>query len=858
MVDLAETIFRNFEIDGVPSSGVHKPIKGEIREWGTDKETRLTEVEADIVVLDTALDAETLSRQNADTDLDTRVDAVELIATAGIAWKTAVRVATTANVTLSGEQTIDGVLTSSSRILVKDQTAPAENGPYVTAAGAWTRATDADTGAEMLRAGVFVEAGSSGAGTSWVCSTPATITVGTTALTFVKTNDQSSTVTKTSELIRATGEMSGSGALTDKGVNNDTITATNTTDGAALTWSYAHVATGIKITLTTASKDVIFSTRNISGGKKTRIRYHAIIDTITTACRIGMAFSDGVDTANFFYTNTGTLAANGVTLSAALPTFVATDYIDIEFVLDADAGTVNLFVSKNGGAPYAAGVSGIPLGLIYLLQRGNSVVTHSTQIEAISELDDKEIRLRVSEALSMEELKGTKISTSFMQPYKRTKPSGFPMTIPSMVDVALSPYGPTTFFGALGLKPMLSRYDPKVCVLHVDVATGVDANAGTEAAPLKSLYTASIRGLMGSSLFILAKGGLYTYDDSFRSANPASAAFQVVSSDGVPVISSVHDTSLSWTLGAAGTYSATFTLGIVNVWDAKTANLTADGSQAFLVLAASQAACEATAGTYFIDGTTIYVHHIDGRAPDADTRVYKKAASGTSLNYNLQYRVLGGAIYCEGVEFHGGVQPFVISLSNPAYSFTSYAKSCKYKYGTGGGYETNGAGLSIIEECVGDWTDVDGFHYNPIFGSTVADAIEWNCNAGYNGVRISGSTSNGSSSHGGNTLRVRTKAAWGLYHHSYARGVHDISDGLGHDSYTWNVGIVVRDGMSTYTNFAIGLGASDPSRMWNDGVTSDGSTSDFEAPLLSIMRNAANVVTDGVNIGAGTHTSYTP
>jgi len=41
-------------------------------------------------------------------------------------------VATTANITLSGEQTIDGVLTSTNRVLVKDQTAGAENGIYVT------------------------------------------------------------------------------------------------------------------------------------------------------------------------------------------------------------------------------------------------------------------------------------------------------------------------------------------------------------------------------------------------------------------------------------------------------------------------------------------------------------------------------------------------------------------------------------------------------------------------------------------------------------------------------------------------------------------------------------------------------
>jgi hypothetical protein len=55
-----------------------------------------------------------------------------------------VAVATTGNITLSGEQTIDGVLTSASRVLVKDQTDPKENGIYLSGAGAWARAEDMD------------------------------------------------------------------------------------------------------------------------------------------------------------------------------------------------------------------------------------------------------------------------------------------------------------------------------------------------------------------------------------------------------------------------------------------------------------------------------------------------------------------------------------------------------------------------------------------------------------------------------------------------------------------------------------------------------------------------------------------
>ena len=66
--------------------------------------------------------------------------------------------ATTANVTLSGEQTIDGIaLVTGDRVLVKDQTNATENGVYVVDSGAWTRSEDLDNSptAEILN-GVLV------------------------------------------------------------------------------------------------------------------------------------------------------------------------------------------------------------------------------------------------------------------------------------------------------------------------------------------------------------------------------------------------------------------------------------------------------------------------------------------------------------------------------------------------------------------------------------------------------------------------------------------------------------------------------------------------------------------------------
>ena len=94
-------------------------------------------------------------------------------AKADLAWKDDVKAATTANITLSGEQTIGGIsCVTGDRVLVKDQTAATENGIYVVDTGAWSRASDMDASAEFNGAIVPVQAGgTANGGTTWRCTT---------------------------------------------------------------------------------------------------------------------------------------------------------------------------------------------------------------------------------------------------------------------------------------------------------------------------------------------------------------------------------------------------------------------------------------------------------------------------------------------------------------------------------------------------------------------------------------------------------------------------------------------------------------------------------------------------------------
>lgn len=102
-------------------------------------------------------------------------------------FKSAVKVATTANITLVDEQTVDGVaVVAGDRVLVKDQTNAEENGIYVVSEDDWVRATDASVGSEMnYGCSVIAVEGTAGALTMFVLTTDdSPVVVGTTELTF--------------------------------------------------------------------------------------------------------------------------------------------------------------------------------------------------------------------------------------------------------------------------------------------------------------------------------------------------------------------------------------------------------------------------------------------------------------------------------------------------------------------------------------------------------------------------------------------------------------------------------------------------------------------------------------------------
>jgi hypothetical protein len=102
--------------------------------------------------------------------------------------KLPVRVVSTTNIALTGAPVIDGVaVVANSRVLVAGQTTASQNGIYVSAAGAWSRSADFDTSAKTKSGMVIMVAeGTANAHSIWMLTTTGAITLGTTALAFLK------------------------------------------------------------------------------------------------------------------------------------------------------------------------------------------------------------------------------------------------------------------------------------------------------------------------------------------------------------------------------------------------------------------------------------------------------------------------------------------------------------------------------------------------------------------------------------------------------------------------------------------------------------------------------------------------
>ena len=180
------------------------------------------------------------------SDTDAANKAYVDAARTGLDVKNSVRVATTANITLSGLQTIDSVsLVAGNRVLVKNQTTAADNCIYVVVdGGAWTRSEDANSSIKITPGMfTFVEEGTDNADSGFILTNNAEVNLGLTGLAFAQFSgagqiDAGAGLTKTGNTLNVGGTAS---RIT---VNADTVDIASTYVGQTSITTVGTLSTG--------------------------------------------------------------------------------------------------------------------------------------------------------------------------------------------------------------------------------------------------------------------------------------------------------------------------------------------------------------------------------------------------------------------------------------------------------------------------------------------------------------------------------------------------------------------------------------------------------------------------------------
>ena len=166
----------------------------------------------------------------------------------GLDVKASVRAATTANITLSNTQTIDGVaLSVGDRVLVKNQSTGSQNGIYVVASGSWTRAADFDNSPDVeVSPGTFffVEEGTTQADNGYVVSNDTAITIGTTAITFSQFSGAGQ-ITAGAGLTKSGNTLDVVGTADRITVNTDSVDIASTYVGQSSITTLGTIGTGV-------------------------------------------------------------------------------------------------------------------------------------------------------------------------------------------------------------------------------------------------------------------------------------------------------------------------------------------------------------------------------------------------------------------------------------------------------------------------------------------------------------------------------------------------------------------------------------------------------------------------------------
>lgn len=374
--------------------------------------------------------------------------------------------------------------------------------------------------------------------------------------------------------------------------------------------------------------------------------------------------------------------------------------------------------------------------------------------------------------------------------------------------------------------------------------SGSDANSGlTPALPKRSIPAALTLSADAATPWVRINLANGDYQHGFQPGASFPNKNVIMNGAGgqLYIGSFVRGNGLSWTNTTGTTYSATRS-GVYGVRSYASFNNYGDPIK--YVLAASQAACEATPNSFFVSGSTVYVNN--GVGQPGQSIVLLLLATNTRFSVDKTLIVDAGA---NGrIDFIGSDTSCLRVTGTSLLSY--YSRNTWYKFASSNCFESIGGGLTLNYGGGVSGSVNDGFNYH-LNGATLPTAIEINVSAFDCGV-AAGNTQNCSSMHdGGAVIRVNSS-----YNGALGPVVVDVNDG----TRSWNIRC---DARNCLTNHAGATDASwcvftGTSKMWLDHCTYGAGTStslyDLSVDVGSTMYLKGTI--QGTSNIAGTLTTY--
>lgn len=312
----------------------------------------------------------------------------------------------------------------------------------------------------------------------------------------------------------------------------------------------------------------------------------------------------------------------------------------------------------------------------------------------------------------------------------------------------------------------LAQYDTGDVTIYVNNDTGVDTNDGlSEGAAIKTLTKAIDNAIASAGTQIVIKVmGSYLFDrfeipTTVRNISNKRVTITTLNPNDIYYVGCAEGLTYTLESGKTYTYKAART-NVSGVADFTSANRDVFNIPRPYIKKASVDEVEALPGSYYTDGTTVWIHTLTGAAPSGGNVVALVNVHCLEFNLSNATLVIKNAHIYNGGRYQGlfvyGNKASTFIHSNVAIYHSNHWDEFTDE---GNGLATSDLGLTLGFNSISAYNNRDGFNYHyssiPAAQRRSCLAFEYNCIAYKSGVNSAQSNNNATTCHeGASVLRV--------------------------------------------------------------------------------------------------------